>query len=120
MKQALKYFEDVILLAGRHFQFSKDELLGNRRTKRLAKVRQSCMRLVYENTDLSLPEVGSLFNRDHTTVLHACQVGGLDYYLSKLKVHIKVEDTVTESGENLNDFFKCHNFSKSTCTDFQI
>lgn len=43
-----------------------------RRTRELVAPRQACMVAVYdERKDLSLPQIGRLFNRDHTTVLHA-------------------------------------------------
>ncbi|MFT4257337.1 MAG: chromosomal replication initiator protein DnaA [Pseudoxanthomonas sp.] len=50
------------------------ELLGERRTRSLARPRQMAMALSKELTDHSLPEIGQVFGgRDHTTVLHACK-----------------------------------------------
>ncbi|MFT3755527.1 MAG: chromosomal replication initiator protein DnaA [Pseudoxanthomonas sp.] len=50
------------------------ELLGDRRTRSLARPRQMAMALSKELTDHSLPEIGQAFGgRDHTTVLHACK-----------------------------------------------
>ncbi|MGO7686254.1 helix-turn-helix domain-containing protein [Rhizobium ruizarguesonis] len=43
-----------------------------RRTRELIGPRQACMKAVYdERKDLSLPSIGKLFCRDHTTILHA-------------------------------------------------
>lgn len=43
-----------------------------RRTRQLVEPRQACIKAVYdERKDLSLPRIGRLFNRDHTTILHA-------------------------------------------------
>lgn len=50
------------------------ELLGQRRTRSVARPRQVAMALTKELTEHSLPEIGDAFGgRDHTTVLHACR-----------------------------------------------
>lgn len=49
-----------------------DDIISVRRERRLVKPRHACMRAVYENRrDLSLPRIGRIFHRDHTTVLAA-------------------------------------------------
>lgn len=53
---------------------NKKDLLGKCRSRHLARTRQAMMCIVYENTELSMPEVGRIFNRDHTTVLHALKM----------------------------------------------
>lgn len=50
------------------------ELLGARRWKRVAQARGVAMTLCYDLLGFSMPEVGAIFNRDHTTVLHATRV----------------------------------------------
>ncbi len=48
------------------------EMLGDKRTRSLARPRQMAMALAKELTEHSLPEIGHQFgNRDHTTVMHA-------------------------------------------------
>ncbi len=50
------------------------DLLSKRRTRSLARPRQTAMALTKELTEHSLPEIGDAFGgRDHTTVLHACR-----------------------------------------------
>jgi len=49
---------------------SVDELLGPKRTKSISNARQHAMYLMAEQRHLSLPRIGSFFNRDHTTILH--------------------------------------------------
>src|SRR4029077_7910972 len=56
------------------FHTTEMELLSRRR--RHARVRQIAMFLARELTPLSLPAIGREFGRDHTTVLHACDVIG--------------------------------------------
>jgi chromosomal replication initiator protein len=50
---------------------SRDELLSNRRTPRIARARQLAMYLARELTSQSLVQIAREFNRDHSTVLHA-------------------------------------------------
>ena len=50
---------------------SRQVLVGRRRTQPLALWRQFVMWQIRANTCLSYPQVGRLFGRDHTTVLHA-------------------------------------------------
>ena len=63
----------------RHYAISIDELVGEKRTKRVVVPRQVAMYLCRELTDASLPAIGRAFGgRDHTTVLYAVQkISGL-------------------------------------------
>lgn len=48
------------------------EIISIRRTKRLIEPRKACMKAVYfQRPDLSSPQIGRIFRRDHTTVLHS-------------------------------------------------
>ena len=49
------------------------DMKAHRRNRVLARPRQIAMYLASELTPRSLPEIGRLFDRDHTTVLHACR-----------------------------------------------
>src|SRR5436190_20180894 len=53
------------------FNLSRDRLLARDRSPRVALARQIAMYLARELTDVSLPEIGRGFERDHSTVLHA-------------------------------------------------
>ncbi|OCP36748.1 helix-turn-helix domain-containing protein [Ensifer sp. LC163] len=49
-----------------------EDITSVRREKRLIEPRHRCMAAVYEERkDLSLPMLGRVFRRDHTTILHA-------------------------------------------------
>ena len=52
--------------------YSVDEVVlrGSQRTRGIAEARQMAMYLVRKLTNLSLPDIGQEFNRDHATVLH--------------------------------------------------
>jgi chromosomal replication initiator protein len=61
----------VHLVAG-HYGITRDQLKGKRRTNSVALPRQIAMYLMRRQTTLSLSEIGRFFDRDHTTVIHAC------------------------------------------------
>ncbi|MDR2896124.1 MAG: chromosomal replication initiator protein DnaA [Propionibacteriaceae bacterium] len=56
-----------------YFTLTVDDLIGANRTANVALARQVAMYLCRDLTELSLPKIGALFNRDHTTVMHACR-----------------------------------------------
>jgi chromosomal replication initiator protein len=53
------------------FNLSRDRLLARDRSPKVALARQIAMYLARELTDVSLPEIGRGFGRDHSTVAHA-------------------------------------------------
>ncbi len=58
----------------KHFNIKQVDLESSKRSRNLAFPRQIAMYICRDLTDLSLPKVGESFgNRDHTTVLHACE-----------------------------------------------
>jgi chromosomal replication initiator protein len=61
----------VIKAVSTHFNVPIPILLGDRRTEPAVLYRQVAMFLCRQLTSLSLTEVGALFGRHHTTVLHA-------------------------------------------------
>lgn len=64
--------QTIIKSVCRKFGIKESELVSNRRTKRTVIARQYAMWLCREITHHSLPRIGLVFNRDHTTVLHGC------------------------------------------------
>jgi chromosomal replication initiation ATPase DnaA len=57
--------------AADEYDISVMEIMGKRRHKSIAWARQSAMWRIRMATSLSLPQIGRMFDRDHTTVLHA-------------------------------------------------
>jgi len=58
----------------KHFNIKQADLESSKRSRNLAFPRQIAMYICREMTSLSLPKIGEYFgNRDHTTVLHACE-----------------------------------------------
>ena len=61
-------------IVGKHFNIRLEDFNAKRKTQSIAWPRQIAMFLTTELTDLSLPEIGREFNRDHSTVVHARDV----------------------------------------------
>ncbi len=64
----------VIDLVAGYFSLTRSEILSERRLAPLARARQIAMWICRHETPLSLPVIGRAFNRDHTTVMHACTI----------------------------------------------
>ena len=62
---------EIMATTARHFSLTVEDLTGSNRTANIALARQVAMYLCRDQTDLSLPKIGALFGRDHTTVMHA-------------------------------------------------
>src|SRR4051794_9717215 len=63
--------EDIQAAAAEAYGLSRDRLLARDRSPKVAMARQVAMYLARELTDVSLPEIGRGFGRDHSTVVHA-------------------------------------------------
>ncbi len=68
-----KFLRDLAAL--RH-GISVREIMSPSRGRPVVAARYEAMALVYQHSQLSLPQVGRLFKRDHTTVLHALRKVG--------------------------------------------
>lgn len=63
--------DGIVDSVARHYSLRPQDIRGIRRTKQLVEPRQLAMYFARKHTDLSLPELGRNFSRDHTTVLYA-------------------------------------------------
>ncbi len=64
--------DSIVHVVSGHYGITRDQLKGKRRTNSVALPRQVAMFLMRRQTTLSLSEIGRFFDRDHTTVIHAC------------------------------------------------
>ena len=64
--------EKVIASAAAHFDVSEEDVLGAKRDKNIRLARNGAMLIIRNNTDLSLSEIGRIFNRNHSTVCNNC------------------------------------------------
>jgi len=78
----------IISEISRYFSIEEDVLRGTLKNKGTAEARQLAMYLIRKLTNLSLPDIGREFSRDHSTVLHSIR---------------KVENTIADATNPLND-----------------
>lgn len=76
------------------FNIKRDDLFGRRRTKDVAEARQYCIYLMWRKLDLPLTSISKLFNRDHTTAIHA---------RDKVLELVKTDSTIKKLVEELED-----------------
>jgi chromosomal replication initiator protein len=64
---------DIMEIVANYFGLSVDDLCCKSRVGALVEARSIAMFLCRRMTDLSYPDIGRLFNRDHSTVVTACK-----------------------------------------------
>lgn len=64
---------DLVVAFAKIKQVGLKELRGPSRRRPLVFYRQECMAMLRKKTGLSTTDIGRIFNRDHTTVLHSLQ-----------------------------------------------
>ncbi len=84
----------IVDVVAAHYGITREQLKGKRRTNSVALPRQVAMFLMRRQTTLSLAEIGRFFDRDHTTVIHAC---------SKIERLMKEDRTMRDNIERLAD-----------------
>jgi chromosomal replication initiator protein len=66
--------EAILDAVAGHFNLSRDQLSSRDRSRQVALPRQVAMYLIRQETQASLPQIGSaLGGRDHTTVMYGCE-----------------------------------------------
>jgi chromosomal replication initiator protein len=75
-----------------YYNIRLTDISSPRRTRSLARPRQVAMALAKELTQHSYPEIGAAFDKDHTTVMHACR---------KIAELREVDERLREDFENL-------------------
>ena len=65
--------DEIIKAVANHYNLSFADVKGKKRTKNIMMPRQIAMYIAREITEYSTTELGAEFNKDHTTVMHACQ-----------------------------------------------
>jgi len=61
----------IVTHVARRTEVDVDKLLGVLRYADICRARHMAMWIIRRNTSLSLPQIGAIFNRDHTSVIHA-------------------------------------------------
>ena len=76
----------------RFYSIEEETLRGTLKNKSTAEARQVAMYLIRKMTNLSLPDIGREFGRDHSTVIHALN-----------KVEKMLQDTTSGTQDNIRD-----------------
>ena len=82
----------IISQVCKFFSIEEHVIRSTLKNKGTNEARQVAMYLIRKLTNLSFPEIGKEFGRDHTTVIHAC---------SKIESAIKSENTSLQN--NIRD-----------------
>lgn len=63
---------DIIMVTAAQRGYTLDEVISPNRSRHLCSVRDACIRVVADaKPHLSLKQIGRLFRRDHTTIIHS-------------------------------------------------
>ena len=83
---------------------SVEDIKGRKRTKEIALVRHRSIYIIRKLTDLSLPAIGKLFGRDHTTIMASLDTVEREMAKDSL-LELEMNDLIRElrrQGNNLN------------------
>jgi len=83
--------DSIIEKTAQFFSIKKEDILSSARAKEIANARKYAMYLSREITQLSLPEIGTAFGKNHTTVLYNWESVKKEVGLNK-----NIEDKLTE------------------------
>ncbi len=61
--------EKIFAAVYRKYGIKKEELIGTKRNKEIAQARHITIYLIRDITEMSFPNIGKIFDRDHTTVM---------------------------------------------------
>ena len=84
----------VIEVIADSFNLDSDLIKGKKRVARINQARQLAMFLAREMTESSLPQIGELFGRSHTTILHGC---------NKIEAEIKIDAMLANRVQHLRN-----------------
>jgi chromosomal replication initiator protein len=93
--------DEIIEETAKFYGLDPKDIKGTSRTKEINLARQISMYLIRHITSLSLKEIGQIFNRDHTTVMHA---------LEKVDKMIKEDKKTSEIIKDINANINARNY----------
>ena len=90
--EPVKVTQDKIFNAvARKYGVTVEDIRGKRRTREIAQARHVCIYIMRTVTDLSLPSIGRVFNRDHTTILSS-----VDTIQAKIREDASLENDIDD------------------------
>ncbi len=90
--EPVKVTQDKIFHAvARKYGVTVEDIRGKRRTREIAQARHVCIYIMRTVTDLSLPSIGRVFNRDHSTILSS-----IDTVQAKIREDASLENDIDD------------------------
>ncbi len=80
------------------YNITEEELKGRKRQREIARVRHICIYIMRKMTDLSLPAIGKIFSRDHSTI-----ISSLDTIETEIKESSLLEIEINELINEIRD-----------------
>ena len=68
-----RHSREIIASVADAFMVSVDDLMGPRSFRTLAWARQAAYLIIRKERGLSYPQIGQIFNRDHSTIIYGCR-----------------------------------------------
>ena len=90
--------ENIITNVCKKYGLSEEDIKGRKKTKEIAMARHICIYIIRKMTDLSLPAIGRILGRDHTTVMSSIQVIENELRTNPL-LDIEINDIIREVRE---------------------
>ena len=87
--------EKVFSAVYRKYNIKKEDIVGSRRTKEVAAARHIAIYLVRTITEMSLPNIGKIFNRDHSTVMSSIEAAEKRLRLDPI-LEIEIKEMIKE------------------------
>jgi chromosomal replication initiator protein len=63
--------ENVVEIVRQFYDLPNDYYINKSRKRNLVKARQMCAKILVENTEFTLNEIGYYFGKDHATIIHS-------------------------------------------------
>ena len=91
-QEPVKVTQDKIFHAvARKYGVTVEDIRGKRRTREIAQARHVCIYIMRTVTDMSLPSIGRVFNRDHSTILSS-----IDTIQEKIREDASLENDIDD------------------------
>jgi chromosomal replication initiator protein len=89
--------EIIIEETAKYYSIEPRQIMGTSRTKDIVLARQVSIYLIRSITNLSLPEIGKVFGKDHTTIMHS-----LSKVETQMKTNRELSEIIRDIKSNIN------------------
>ncbi len=90
--------ERIVERVSKKYGVAVEDIYSRKRTKHIAFARSASVYIIRKITDMSFPEIGKLFDRDHSTIISAHQVIVSEFSKNPL-LEIEIQDLIKEITE---------------------